>query len=1003
MDENVLIKQFKLELASSGYLGDFHIDYSTRLVNATDNSIYEVMPMAVAQPKSIDDLYTLVKIANLEKFSAFCLTARGGGTGTNGQSLTNSIVVDLSRHMNEIIDFNLEEQTITVEPGVILADLNRFLQPHGLFFAPDVSTANRATIGGMIATDAAGKGSLIYGKTIDSLISLKVILADGYVIDTGVIPTGSVAPNFSHACVVGNPYTSVARKSDYRLSSIYQNLIDWLSPIQDEIEKRFLPLKRPLSGYNIKRVFQDGKIDLTPLFAGSEGTLGIVAEAKLKLLPIPKYKTLVVVHYDSFLDALKDAANLIKFKPLAIEAVDEKVQKSAQTLPNWPIFSKWLNSEGKNYISNFVEFVANDIQELEDTIVKLEIELKGRNANYVVIKDNKQITGLWTIRSLAVGLAGKMPGQGKPVAFVEDAIVPPENLANFVADLQQMLESENLQYAMYGHVDVGCIHVRPALDLQQESERNKIRPITEHVIKLLNKHNGILWGEHGKGFRGEFVPDVFGPVLYPILCKIKSLFDPHNRLNPGKLAAPKPEIKLDRIELIPMRGAFDQIISQDKQKDFAASMLCNGNAACFNQEPGNVMCPSYKVTQDRIHSPKGRAMLVKQWLRETAKLDSKKAGAMVEMDPRSRAGVHGDDRKARAVAEMAQNALNGCLGCKGCAGKCPTQVSIPDLRTKFLDSYYSQYKRRSLRDLALGNIESLLPLFAKFPKVWNVLNKLELLPTLGLRNIPLFKSTKKLTKELMTHGAQIYSEPKQIKTMSENPVVIFADVFTGFLDVDVLIATIDLLKKIDYTPYVIYPRTSGKSLIVGGFINKFKSNIEKLAYLFNPLFADNISVIGLENTITHMFRDEVKKFATGFEGQVQTIAEFLNQNIDKLVEVQSNKQSEAWQLSAKQDYKLLPHCTEQAVLPGEALLWQNIFNQMGLKLDVQNIGCCGMAGAYGYQKEHVENSKKLFAMHWQLPLSDSTCEVLATGFSCRCQVQKQANKSILHPIQVLAI
>ncbi|MCC2625961.1 MAG: glycerol-3-phosphate dehydrogenase [Burkholderiales bacterium] len=995
MDKEILIKQFKLELSGSGYAGDFHIDYSTRLVNATDNSIYEVMPLAVAQPKSIDDLYTLVKIANLEKFSSFCLTARGGGTGTNGQSLTNSIVVDLSRHMNKIIEFTPEEQTITVEPGVILADLNRFLQPHGLFFAPDVSTANRATIGGMIATDAAGKGSLIYGKTIDSLISLKVILADGYVIDTDVTPISSAPSN-----LVINPYTSLDAKSDHRLNGIHQNLINWLSPVQDEIDKRFLPLKRPLSGYNIKRCYQNGKINLTPLFAGSEGTLGIVAQAKLKLLPIPKYKTLVVVHYASFLDALKDSRNLIKFKPLAIEAVDEKVQKSAQTLPNWPIFAKWLNSEGKNYISNFIEFVANDKQELENTISNLEAELKSHNANYVVIRDEKQIAGLWSIRSLAVGLAGKMPGQGKPVAFIEDAIVPPENLANFVADLQQMLEKENLQYAMYGHVDVGCIHVRPALNMQQEDDREKIRPITEHVIRLLNKHNGILWGEHGKGFRGEFVPDVFGPVLYPILCKIKHLFDPHNRLNPGKLAAPQPDIKLDRIELIPMRGQFDQVISQTKQKDFVGSMLCNGNAACFNQEPGNVMCPSYKVTKDRVHSPKGRAMLVKQWLRETEKLNlgNQPARSVAQVDSR----IRGNDKswKARSVADMALNALNGCLGCKGCTGKCPTQVSIPDLKTKFLDSYHSQYKRRSFRDLALGNIESLLPIFAKFPKTWNFLNRLKLLPTFGLVNIPLFKLTQPLTKLLEAHRIEIYKNPEQIKVMTNSVVVIFADVFTGFLDTDVLIAAISLLKKMGYTPYVIYPRSSGKSLIAGGFISKFKSNTDKLANLFNPLFTANIPIIGLENTITHMFRDEVKKFANSFAGHIQTLAEFLNQNIDKLPVIHNND-NETGISETRQNYKLLPHCTEQAVLPGEAILWQGIFNHVGIKLEVQNAGCCGMAGAYGYQKEHQANSKNLFAMHWQQPLSNSNVEILATGFSCRCQAQKQANKLILHPIHVL--
>ena len=598
-----------------------------------------------------------------------------------------------------------------------------------------------------------------------------------------------------------------------------------------------------------------------------------------------------------------------------------------------------------------------------------------------MITDSKQITELWSIRSLAVGLAGKMPGQGKPVAFVEDAIVPPENLANFVADLQQVLEQENLQYAMYGHVDVGCIHVRPALNLQQESDRQKIRPITEMVITLLNKYNGILWGEHGKGFRGEFVPEVFGPILYPILCQIKHLFDPYNRLNPGKLAAPKPDIKLDRIELVPMRGQFDQIISQQNQKNFVAGMLCNGNAACFNQEPGNVMCPSYKVTKDRVHSPKGRAMLVKQWLREISKPDSK-------------------SQKAKQVAEMAFVALNGCLGCKGCTGKCPTQVSIPDLRTKFLDSYHRQYKKRSLRELALGYIEDLLPIFAKFPRSWNFVHRFKLIPTFGLKNIPLFKSSVLLTERLKSLDIEIYSKHEQIKSMVNSPVVIFADAFTGLLDVDVLLATMSLLKNMGYTPYVISPRSSGKSLIVGGFIDRFKSNSEKLAGLFNPLLEANIPILGLENTITLMFRDEVKKFATSFNGQVKTLAEFLNENIDRLQVSEDSIKSKV-DKSIRQQYKLLPHCTEQAILPGEATLWQNVFNKLNIELVVQNAGCCGMAGAYGYQEEHAQNSKNLFAMHWQKPLSDNDIDILATGFSCRCQVQKQAGKEIYHPVQAV--
>lgn len=965
-----ILKQFKTQLITQGYLGDFREDYSTRLVNATDNSIYEVMPLAVAQPKTFDDLHTLITISNYPQFSSISLTARGGGTGTNGQSLANGIIIDFSLYMNKIIDFNPELQTITVEPGLILSDLNRFLQPHGLFFAPDVSTANRATIGGMIATDAAGRGSLIYGKTIDSILSLKVILADGYVIDTESVDVAGLASD-EHAQIAQG---ETGNKD--RIRHIHASLIAWLTPLQEEIDKRFIPLKRPLSGYNIKRCIHAGKIDLTALFTGSEGTLGLIACAKLKLLPIPKYKTLVVVHYNSFIAALRDAKNLIKYYPVAIEAVDEKVQKSAQTLANWPTLAKWLNVGDNNYISNFVEFVANDKQELSATIALLEAQLLQQGANYVVIRDSEQIKSLWSIRSLAVGLAGKIPGRGKPVAFIEDAIVPPESLADFVSDLQQLLEQENLQYAMYGHVDVGCIHVRPALDLQQESDRQKIRPITQQVIKLLSKYNGILWGEHGKGFRGEFVAEVFGPILYPVLCQIKQLFDPQNRLNPGKLTAPTPSIKLARIEQVPMRGEFDQVISQTNQQNFAGSILCNGNGACFNQEPSNVMCPSYKVTKDRIHSPKGRAMLVKQWLRATA-------------NPTS------DDHTE--IAKMALVALNGCLGCKACASQCPTQVSIPDLRSAFLDKYHRQYKKRHPRDFILGYIEDLLPLVAKFPRTWNFAHKFSLLPTLGLKNIPLFKSAGSLKKQLKALNVELYTTAEQIKFMPHLSVVVFADVFTGLLDTQVLIATVLALKNMGYTTYVIYPRSSGKALIVGGFMARFKSRTQQIGLLLEPLFAANIPVLGLENTVTLMFRDEVKKFATEFSGQVYTLAEFLNQNVQQL-RILRNSRTNNQKLPA--EYKLLPHCTEQAVLPGEALLWKNIFSQLGIKLEVQNAGCCGMAGAYGYMACNLENSKKLFAMHWQQPVNSDT-EILATGFSCRCQTERLAQKVIVHPIQII--
>lgn len=937
-----LVLNFAKELKGNGFKGNFSLDKPTRLLNSTDNSIYEVLPLAVAQPFNSSDVKILLELANYDEYKSLYFCARGGGTGTNGQSLTDGIVIDFSRHMTRVLEFNPTDNSITVEPGVILSDLNRMLASHGLFYAPNVSTADRATIGGMIATDAAGKGSLIYGKTSDSLLGVEFYLPDGSLIDT------------------------INSKNEPKFASEIKAL---LAPVQDEIAKRFPPLKRPLSGYNIRQCYQNEQFNFEYLISGSEGTLGIVTAAKLKLLPIPKFKALMVVHYDSFVGALRDADFLIKFSPLAIEAVDEKVQKSAQTLPNWPQLAKLLNSEGKNYISNFVEFVADTQDELDETVQRVQNALNARNSNYVTILEHNQINQLWSIRSLAVGLVGKLPGVRKPIAFVEDAIVPPHNLADFVEELQSELDKQNFTYAMYGHVDVGCIHVRPALNMQDKNDRDYIRPITEQVITLLNKYQGILWGEHGKGYRGEFVPHVFGEVLYPILCQIKALFDPSNRLNPGKLTAPSADIKLQRIELVPMRGELDEKVSKQDQTNFANAMLCNGNAACFNKDPANVMCPSYKVTNDRVHSPKGRATLVKEWLRAKAS---------------------GDRTLEKNAAKDAFDALQGCLGCKACVGKCPTQVSIPEIRTKFLSEYHEKYTKRSLRDTLLARIEVLLPLAAKFPKLYNLIANSGVSSIFGVSKAPVIKSKVNLTDYILSNGISIYDENINPEILSRDGVVIFTDVFTGFLENNIVIATIDVIKKLGFKPYIIYPRNSGKSLIWSGDIDKFIDNSDVLAKLLNPIFERGITVVGLENTITTMFRDEMSKFAKPLTGKVETLAEFIAKNIDGLKILTSDV-----------EYRLLPHCTEQALMPSESMNWQKIYTSLGAKLEVKNLGCCGMAGTYGHLSENVNNSDKLFVNNWQNTTILKSKINLATGFSCRSQASKLANVDLKHPIEIV--
>ncbi len=669
MKNNQIELEFKSELEQAGFHGDILTDFANLVINATDNSIYEVLPSCVIQPQHQQDVQLLFKLANTEKFKTLTFTARGGGTGTNGQSLTTGVVIDTTRYMNNILEFNPTTKTIIVEPGVVLSQLNKFLQPHGLFFAPNVSTENRATIGGMIANDSAGKGSLVYGKTSNHVEDLSCVMLDGSIINFNAITNDAL----------------LNEKQDNKSFELAKQIKELLVPVKDEIEKRFIPLKRPLSGFNLQEAYQNNTVDLTKIISGSEGTLAFIINAKLKLTPILKYKALVVTHYDSFLDALGDAGFLIEHKPLAIETVDEIVQQSATSLAIWTELAELMGlDKNESCISNFTEFAEDNVESLNNKINSLENELIKKNMRFRIVRDSVDIAKLWGIRSLAVGLVGKMPGTRKPVAFVEDALVPPHNLRKFVAEFRELLDGYNLNYAMYGHVDVGCVHVRPALDMKDSEDRAYIRLITEDVVKLTDKYHGLLWGEHGKGYRGEFAQHTFGPILYQVMRKIKAMFDPANRLNPGKLVTAENTLdQVTKIDVVTMRGELDQKINSTLQDEYSESMLCNGNAACFNQDVNNVMCPSYKVTSDRVHSPKGRAMLVKEWLRAKSTL--------------------GDDNyHTKEAAKVAFNAMQGCLGCKGCAGKCPTQVSIPDLRSKFYNTYYTQYESRTIREKLLA-------------------------------------------------------------------------------------------------------------------------------------------------------------------------------------------------------------------------------------------------------------------------------------------------------------
>ena len=950
----------KNRLKQSGFKGDVANDTATRLVNATDNSIYQLMPEMVIAPKDKQDLKILIQVANEEPFKQLKFTPRGGGTGTNGQSLTEAIVVDTSRYMTHILELDEENKCVTVEPGVILSQLDEYLKPFGLHFPPSISTANRATIGGMIGTDAAGKGSLIYGKTSDHIASIEALMVDGTQLESKPINEKQLQ--------------AIVSKND-REGRLYSTLHQLLNSVKDEIQRRFPPLTRALTGYNLKACFSGGDgLDLNYLLTGAEGTLAFTTQVTLKLLDRPRCRSLVVVHYSDFSAALDDAIFLAGFKPLAIETVDDKIQDFSQALPEWLELKLILSNEEKK-INNFIEFVADSQSDLKQKVNALADVLKQNNASFTVVDDEAMINALWEMRSKAVGIAARMPGKRKPIAFVEDVVVAPEHLAAFNQEFRAILDKHHLEYAMYGHVDVGCLHVRPSLDMQDEKDRTLIRPISEEVVKLVQKYHGLFWGEHGKGIRGEFIEVFFGPVLYPILIEIKRLFDPDNRLNPGKFIALNDEA-LMRIDKMPMRGEFDQEIKPDLQEKYEKALICNGNGVCFNRDISNVMCPSYKVTNDRIHSPKGRTSLIREWLRRRSlKIQ--------------------DDTFEHQVFD----AMAGCLGCKGCAGKCPLNVSIPDLNVNFLNTYYKKHKR-SMRERFIAHSESLIPKIANFAAIYNLMIKVPGFQKVsGLIDAPKI-STPIFPKALRKNKIPLYRNVDNLKLNTAKPAVaILCDVFTTYLEdkQPVFWASYYLLEKMGFQPIILYPYASGKSLSATGCLPEFHECAEHWIKLLNKVFAERIPVIGLESSVSVVFRDEYKKFMNenqnNLQGTVLSLAEFLQQNKSSLPKVEAASATE---------FQLLPHCTEQAMNPDDQKYWQDIFTSIGLSLSVKAIGCCGMAGMYGHLKEQQLNSHKLFDMHWREEVNKSQIITLATGFSCRSQVKRCLQKKVRHPVEVLS-
>ncbi len=911
--------QFLARLRTLGFTGDVSQDIGTRTVFSTDNSVYELPPKAVVFPREPDDLNRIATAASECKVA---ITARGGGTGTNGQSLTDAICVDCSRYLTKIEKINAAEGYAIVQPGVILDQLNRAAEAHGLFFAPTVSTASRATLGGMAATDASGKGSRVYGRTSDHILEMDVVLAGGRDLNT------------SQSGPIGADVRAV------------------LNPERDEIDRVFPTMNRGLNGYNLQETLQSG--GLIKLFCGSEGTLALTKRLKVQLLPKPAARALVVFAYDDMMIALRDVLRLVRAEPVAIEFIDDKILSLAQQDPVWDSISSVLG-EGETQIKglNFVEVIGANSDAVGLGLMRLQALENAPDAliNFRAVTDPSIIADLWQLRSKCVGLLGRMDPTRQGTPFVEDAAVPAERLPDFVAGFREILDNEGLQYGMFGHADVGCVHVRPALDMRLPGDAAMIRRVSDQVNALALAHGGLIWGEHGKGFRGEFGPEVFGAQLYAVMCQIKAMFDPKGLLNPGKIAMPNAKKRLTPLDQVPFRGPQDAQISPKLSRDFEAAIKCNGNGQCMGRNFDDAMCPSYKATGDRTRSPKGRAAMLRLWSRMQSTKTSAPELAQLE------ASLH--------------DSLSDCLGCKACASQCPIKVDIPQMRNRFYASYYMRH-RRPLAHRLLAFLEPLGPLLRAMPRVSNIAMRVAspMLRPAGLVDLPKVRPAR---KSQALHGQ----------------VVLIADSFLATFDGDVLDAAADVLEQLGCPVTVSAPVSTGKPAHVIGANTAFERTAMKSLQSLHALAENGAQLIAIEPSFLSMFSGEYADL--GVETPQMTS---LDQFLDKmLINVPESK--------GKTRFTLFTHCTETAADPKVGARWANIFARFGLHLEITQTGCCGMAGTFGHETAKQGMSETLFDLSWKEKIVAAQGPVLATGFSCRCQVKRFSTVRPAHPIEAL--
>jgi FAD/FMN-containing dehydrogenase/Fe-S oxidoreductase len=940
--------------------GEVRFDPTSRRLYSTDGSIYRIEPLGVVVPRTPEDIVTVVQVAGEMDIP---ITARGGGTSLSGQSIGPGVVLDCSKYLNEVLDIDPAARVARVRPGVVLDQLNRSVAAHDLQFGPEVATASRANLGGMIGNNSAGARSIVYGKTIDHVRRLGVVLADGSRADFDPLTAEEWDKKASQRSFEGHIYRGVRQ-------TVQDNA--------EEIGKRFPRILRRVSGYNLDRFAalsgEPGRrAGLHELVIGGEGTLAIVTEAELNLIPRPKARGVLVAHFATLAASMDALAPCLEFRPSAVELLDKLLIELSRA--NLSLRDAMAPVVGDPETLLMIEFSGDDPAEVADRVEKLRQRLRGINGVEALVPalDAAVRDPLWAARSAAAGLLYGVPGDRKPIAFVEDPAVEPARLPEFVARFRDLLRSNGTDGAFYGHASVGCLHLRPMLNLKDPGEVALMRRIAEQVTDLVLEFGGSLSGEHGDGLvRSEWNRKMFGPVVYGAFCRVKHLFDPKSLLNPGKVVAADPMTENLRYGPDYHPVGPEPVFDYEKQGGFVRAVeFCNGNGAC-RKLAGGTMCPSFRATRDEKDSTRGRANALRL--------------AMSSPQPLK-------EVRSRWVYDV----LDLCLMCKACKSECPANVDMAKLKAEFLEHYY-EGRMRPLGQRLMANIHLLNRLGAPAAPLVNWLQTRRSLRWLleKTAGIDRRRSLPTLHADHLRHWFARWPRA----AAGGRKVLLLDDCFTTFNEPEIGRAAVRVLEAAGCNVELASLACCGRSMISKGFLRQARDLIAAQLPGLARRVADGTPLVGLEPSCLLTLADEWPELVPGADARRVAAAARL---ADAWLAEQVAAGRCALKLKESSGRVMVHgHCHQKALVGtgGTAAALRLV---PGLAVSVLDTGCCGMAGSFGFEREHYDLSVSVAELSLLPALrADTVATVVAPGTSCRHQIRDLDGRRALHPLEVLA-